>query len=187
MVLRDASASKKDIKRPFFPPCKNWPICKSIQILRILCMQSNQEIPDPQPPLGKIWDVMSQKRHHRNEMWQLCDVVCIKCKETFLGKDTFQISYRCRGGGGGAMRGTLILFSPDTMEHSLLWRGNCRQGSKKLQHWWKSWNNKNSGKWRVEVWTYSPYVAAEVSASGTRLDANWQLFQIAIFLAPQVL
>ena len=26
MVLRDASASKKDIKRPFFPPCRNWPI-----------------------------------------------------------------------------------------------------------------------------------------------------------------
>ena len=23
MVLRDASASKKDIKRPFFPPCRN--------------------------------------------------------------------------------------------------------------------------------------------------------------------
>ena len=99
---------------------------KLIQILRILCRQSNKEIPDPQPPLGKIWDVMSQKRHHPNEMWQLCDVVCIKCKETFLGKDTFQIWYRCRGGGGGARRGTLILISPETMEHFLLWRGNCR-------------------------------------------------------------
>ena len=97
---------------------------KSIQILRILCRQSNQEIPDPQPPLGKIWDVMSQKRHHRNEMWHLYDVVCIKCKETFLRKDTFQIWYRCRGGGGGARSG--ILISPDTMEHFLLWRGNCR-------------------------------------------------------------
>ena len=69
----------------------------------------------------------------------------------------------------------------NTMEHSLLWRGNCRQGSRKLQHWWKSWNNKNSGKLRVEVWTCSPYVAAEAPASGTRLATKWQLFQIANF------
>ena len=31
------------------------------------------------------------------------------------------------------------------------------------------------------VWTYSPYVAAEVSASGTRLATNLQLFQITNF------
>ena len=33
----------------------------------------------------------------------------------------------------------------------------------------------------VDVWMYSPYVAAEVSASGTRLATNWQLFQITNF------
>ena len=53
-----------------------------------------------------------------------CGVQCMKCKETFLRKDTFQLWYRCRGGGGGARSG--ILISPDTMEHFLLWRGNCR-------------------------------------------------------------
>ena len=56
-----------------------------------------------------------------------CVVWCaVKCKETFLRKDTFQIWYRCRGGGGGAMRGTLSLISPDRMEYFLRWRGNCR-------------------------------------------------------------
>ena len=127
---------------------------------------------------------MSQKRHHRNEMWQLCDVVCIKCKETFLGKDTFQIWYRCRGGGGGARRGTLILISPDTIQWNIPFfeEATAGRGPESCNIGGNPETTKTAESDEcVEVWTYSPYVAAEVSASGTRLATNWQLFQIANF------
>ena len=110
-----------------------------------------------------------------------CVMWCaVKCKETFLRKDTFQIWYRCCGGGVGARRETLILISPNTMEHLLLWRGNCR-GPKVATLVEILKQQKQRKVTCVDVWTYSPYVAAEVPAFGTRLATNWQLFQITNF------